>query len=217
MINTEEQSRIKKIWKDNKINSRKSYRVFKKENPNSNLPSSRSIEKEFGSFSSFKNFMDFNSIAKEENEKFTVIQICIPESISENAPEEKTLLESLISIFNKFKISNRDQYRKAKKENPDLEIPSTHQICKEFYSFSNLKSVIDAKTKERENFNPNEVEDNKIIAPNKSISFDDEIIKDWKDAVKEKRKEIFGGGRVPYRWDPKSRAKISNLSYFFRA
>ena len=201
MITTEEQTRIKKIWNDNKINSRKSYRTLHKENPDLKLPNSRAIEKEFGSFSQFKSLMICDSIVNDDTESFTSTTISKPEVIKEPIKEE-TLLDSLTNIFNQFNISNRDQYRKVRRENPDLNAPSVHQISKEFCSFSHLKSLID-----------NGVEK---VQVNKDCELDDKRIEKWREAVKIRRKEMFADKRLPYRWDPKSRSKISSLFHFFR-
>jgi len=119
-------SRIDQIFDNIESFNRDVYRSIRKNKPELNLPSEGQIAKEFGSFGVFC------SIIKKENRNKKPVSL-----------DEEAIVDKVKELFFNGNIKNRDDYRRARKNNPTLDLPSCDKISKIIGSFSNLKSLVE--------------------------------------------------------------------------
>jgi superoxide dismutase len=237
-MNQEILCEIKKRFSSEDL-TRKKYREARKSN--SRFPSDKKIQKVFGSFTEFKEFLKQNfkkEISKFQEKPVTTIseELKKPEELLKVVEEvqanvdldlKREIISKLRDFFDRGLINSRDEYRKLRKDKGDLSLPSCDRISKVFGSFSNFKKEMENNSSApKEEVNISNVVEMRVEieeiyddivedeeAYDDTPEYTSEEIAEFRRQVEERRKELFSGEKRHYRWQPESRTGMSSFFY----
>jgi hypothetical protein len=140
---------------------------------------------------------DVKSEIFEEPIEDVGVEVC--EELSEESEESDSVVVFARKIWPNGQEFSRKEYRVTRAKYPGDQLPSCHRLEKIFGSFTSFRNIVLGKVDSSSEM--------QSVSSSKDWDMTPENIKIWREKVKAVRKEMFGGEREPYHWDPESRRR----------